>query len=388
MNAPAQLAPSRVQKPPRSFLAVERFLAEIAGVERRPGYVLLGDEAFLYGRARAGVLEALVPSEPLGLRQFCLHDLDLSETPIFEVLDTAQSPSLMAPFQVIFVRNLKLLFGRGQKKEELAAIAEYFRRPNPQALLLFVADHLSLPADLRRMDFAEKEKAEKIREAFGDACGIVELQRVTDADAMQWAQGEAERGGMALGEDAARELVEAVGTDMLSVAGELEKLLLEVGARGAAEITVPDVETMVPSAKQRSLHELTDAISSKEPSRALALLGGLLNASDGEDAAIAHVFSLAKTYRQMILLNERQVKDQRAMWGVLWPGMRVAPHAADALIAQARRYRHRTELESGLRAIAKADLELRSSPPDKRLVLERLVLRLAGRGTAERSAGV
>ena len=375
MSAAAKAEPTA--KLPRSFGAVERFLVEVSGPERRPGYVFLGNEAFLYGRARAGVLEALVPAE---LRQFCLHDLDLAETSIFEALDLAQSPSLMAPFQVIFLRNLKVLFGRGAKKEEFAAIADYFRRPNSQALLLFVADHLSLPADLRRMDFAEKEKAEKIRESFGDVCGVVELQRVTGEDAMVWSQGEASRQGMRFGEDAARELVEAVGSDMLTVASEMEKLQLEAGARGAAEITVRDVETMVPSAKQRSLYELTDAISSKEPARALALLGGLLNASDGEDAAIGHVFSLARTYRQMILLNERQVKDQRAMWQVLWPGMRVAPHAADALIAQARRYKNRSELTAGLRAIAKADLELRSSPPDKRLVLERLVLRLAGRG--------
>ncbi len=369
-------------KLPRSFAAVERFLGEIAGPDRRPGYLLLGNEAFLYGRLRAGVLEALVPAD---LRQFCLHDLDLAETSIFEALDLAQSPSLMAPFQVIFLRNLKVLFGRGAKKDEFAAVADYFRRPNSQALLIFVADHLSLPADLRRMDFAEKEKAEKIREVFGDVCGVVELQRVTGEDAMVWLQAEASRQGMSFGDAAARELVDAVGTDMLSVASELEKLLLEAGARGAAEITVRDVETMVPSAKQRSLYDLTDAISAKEPARALALLGGLLNASDGEDAAIGHVFSLAKTYRQMILLNERQVKDQRAMWGVLWPGMRVAPHAADALIAQARRYKDRSELQRGLRAIAKADLELRSSPPDKRLVLERLVLRLVGRRAGEAS---
>ena len=65
------------------------------------------------------------------------------------------------------------------------------------------------------------------------------------------------------------------------------------------------------------------------------------------------------------------------MWAVLWPGFRVAPFAADALIAQARRYRDRGELTRGLQLIAKADLELRSSPADKRLVLERLVMRLA-----------
>jgi len=38
--------------------------------------------------------------------------------------------------------------------------------------------------------------------------------------------------------------------------------------------------------------------------------------------------------------------------------------------------------------IAKADLELRSSPADKKLVLERLVMRLAGKGKAIESVGV
>jgi DNA polymerase-3 subunit delta len=60
----------------------------------------------------------------------------------------------------------------------------------------------------------------------------------------------------------------------------------------------------------------------------------------------------------------------------------VAPFAADALIAQARRYKDRGELTRGLRLIAKADLELRSSPADKRLVLERLVMRLASKSHA------
>ena len=366
----------------RSFAAVDRFLAEVRGESRRAGYVLIGDESFLYARARAGVLEALVPSD---LRDFCLHDVDLGDHSIFEALDLAQTPSLMAPFQVLFLRNIKTLYGRGQKKEEFAAIDGYLRRPNPQALLLFVANHIHLPTDLRRMDFTEKERAEKIRETLGESCGIVELQQVSAEDAAAWAQAETESKGMRLGSDAARELVDALGADMLSIASELEKLLLEAGARGATEITVQNVETMVPAAKQRSLYELTDAISRKDAPAALALLGGLLNASDGEDAAIGHVFTLAKTFRQMVILNERQVKDQRAMWQVLWPGFRVAPFAADALIAQARRYRSRSELLSGLRAIARADAELRSSPPDKRLVLERLVLRLARRSLAQES---
>jgi DNA polymerase-3 subunit delta len=384
----------------KSFAAVERFVGEVRSDARRPGYVLLGDEAFLYGICRRGVLEALVPGD---MKDFGLHDLDLATTSVFEALDLAQTPSLMAPFQVLFLRNVKALYGRGQKKDEFAAIDEYFRRPNPQALVVFVADHVALPQDLRRMDMQDKERAERIRETLGDVCGVVELQRVAEDDAVHWVKREAAAKHVAFSEDAARELVDALGAEMLTVASELEKLLLyashpdgqrtcagEPGTAvrpAAAIVELADVETMVSAAKQRSLYELTDAISLKDAPRALALLSGLLNASEGgEDAAIGHVFSLAKTYRQMLVLNEKQVKDQRAMWQVLWPGFRVAPFAADALIAQARRYRDRGELTRGLRWIAKADLELRSSPPDKRLVLERLVLRLAGMKDAERTA--
>jgi len=361
----------------KSFAGVERFLAEIAGDARKPGYVLMGDEAFLYAMCRRGVLQALVPDD---LRDFSLHELDLAETSIFETLDLAQTPSLMAPFQVLIVRNVKLLYGRGQKKDEFAVIEEYFRRPNPQALLLFVADHIALPQDLRKMDMQDKERAEKIRETLGDVCGVVELQRVSEEDAVAWVLREAAAKGVAFHEHAARELVDALGAEMMTIASELEKLVLYAGATGAKQVEVNDVETMVSAAKQRSLYELTDAISLKDSPRALALLHGLLNASEGgEEAAIGHVFTLAKTFRQMLVLNEKQVKDQRAMWQVLWPGFRVAPFAADALIAQARRYRDRSELTRGLMWIAKADVELRSSPPDKRLVLERLVMRLAGK---------
>ena len=46
------------------------------------------------------------------------------------------------------------------------------------------------------------------------------------------------------------------------------------------------------------------------------------------------------------------------------------------------RLSRRRELTRALRLIARADLELRSQPPDKRLVLERLVLELASEAKA------
>jgi len=368
--------------PLRSFASTDRFLSEIASpASLKAGYVLLGDEAFLYHRCRRGVLAQLAPPE---FRDFSLHDLDLAEGSIFDVLDRAQTPSLMAPFQVLFVRNLKALYGRGSKKEEFAAIESYFRSPNPQAVLLLVADHLRIPADLRKMDFQDKERYDRIRETLGDWCGFVELARVDENDAVKWVMAEAEARGIRFDQDAARELVDALGADMMLVSSEFEKLCLfvsapaSVGSLARNQVTLGDVETMVLAAKQRSLYELTDAISQRDRVRALSLLHGLLNASDGgEDAAIGHLYMLARTFRQMLVILEKNVRDSRAIWAALWQGFRMPPFAAEDLIRQARRYKSRRELTRALRLVARADLDLRSSPPDKRLILERLVVALA-----------
>ena len=339
----------------------------------KPGYILAGDESFLFDRCRVAVLKALVPLE---LRDFCLSDFDLSNTSIFEVLNRAQTPSLMSPFQVVFVRNVRQLYTRGAKKDEFAALDRYFRSPNPLALLIFVADFIRIPTDPRRMEMDDKNRYERLNETLGEHCSMVELTRVSDEDAMRWAVATAQEAGARLEPDAARELVDALGEDMMLISSELEKLLLYTSGRG--RITLGDVETMVLAAKQRSLYELTDAITSRNRARALALLQGLLNSSDaGEDAAIGHLYMLARTFRQMLVILEKNVRDSRAIWQALWQGFRMPPFAADDLIRQARRYRSRREITRALRLIARADLELRSSPPDKRLVLERLVYDLS-----------
>ena len=89
---------------PGSFAPAEKFASEVAGRKLRAAYVLIGDEVFFRDQCRQALLQHLVPAD---LRDFSLHDLDLAESSIAEVLDRARTPSLMAPFQVFFVRGVK-----------------------------------------------------------------------------------------------------------------------------------------------------------------------------------------------------------------------------------------------------------------------------------------
>jgi DNA polymerase-3 subunit delta len=365
----------------RSFAATQKFVSEVKDRKFKPLYLLVGDEAFFRKQCRDAVLQTLVPPD---LREFSLHEFDLAETGIAEVLDAARTPSLMAPFQVIFVRGVKSLYGRGSHEKEFEAIEDYAKNPNPDALVILVADHISIPPDPRRMDLQDKDRCERIRETLGPFCAIVELGRVDEGDAVKWAIERATSEQVRLDQDAARELVDALGGDMMLVANELEKLILYVGEK--KKIVIGDVETMVLAAKQRSLYELTDAISAHDRTRALEVLNGLLSSGDGEEAAIGHLYMLAKTFRQMLVLFEKRVRDTRMLWQALWRGFGVPPFAAEDVLRQARRYQSRRELTRALRLIARADLELRSNPVSKRLVLERLVLDLATEPRVQASA--
>ena len=352
----------------RAFAQADRFVSELESRKLRAAYVLVGDEAFFRKRIRDGILEHLVSAD---LREFSLFEYDLAETDLAEVLDRARTPSLMAPFQVFFVRGVKTIFGRGSNDEKLAAIQEYCGSPNPDALLLFVADHISIPADVRRMEMQDKERYQRIRETMGQYCGIVELARVEEGEAVRWITEYCTGRGVKMESDGARELVDALGGDMMMISNELEKLILYVGEK--KRVTLGDVETMVLAAKQRSLYELTDAISAKDRVRALEVLDAILASGEGEEAAIGHIYMLAKTFRQMLVILERNVRDQRMLWAALWQGFRVPPFAADDIIKQARRYKSRRDLTRAIRLVAKADLALRSNPVSKRMVLERLV---------------
>ncbi len=366
----------------RAFAQAERFVSDLASRKLRAAYVFVGDEAFFRKRFRDAILEHLVP---IDLRDFSLFEFDLAETDLAEILDRARTPSLMAPFQVFFVRGVKNLFGRGSNEEKLAAIEDYCGNPNPDALIVFVADHISIPADVRRMEMQDRDRYQRIRETMGQYCGIVELARVEEGEAVRWVSDYCAGRDVKIEADGARELVDALGGDMMMISNELEKLMLYVGARN--RITLGDVETMVLAAKQRSLYELTDAISAKDRGRALEVLDAILSSGEGEEAAIGHIYMLAKTFRQMLVILERNVRDQRMLWAALWQGFRVPPFAADDIIKQARRYKSRRDLTRAIRLVAKADLALRSNPVSKRMVLERLIIDLTTEAKTEPAAG-
>ena len=275
----------------RAFAQADRFVSEVEARKLRPSYVFVGDEVFFRKRCREAILEHLVPAD---LRDFSLFEFDLAETDLAEILDRARTPIADGALSDIFRSQNQDPFWTRIKPEKLAAIEGYCKDPNPDAVLILVADHISIPADARRMDMTDKERYERIRETLGEYCAIVELARVEESEAVRWIGEYCGTRAVKIDADAARELVDALGGDMMMISNELEKLILYVGEK--KRVTLGDVETMVLAAKQRSLYELTDAISAQDRVRALEMLDAILSSGEGEEAAIGHLYMLARLF--------------------------------------------------------------------------------------------
>src|SRR3954464_11072249 len=97
------------------FKTSQRFEAEVAERKLRPAYVLIGDEAFFRKRCREAILKYLAPPEE---RDLSLCEVDLAEMVFDEILDRARTPSLIAPFQIFFVRGVKALYVHAKHLEE------------------------------------------------------------------------------------------------------------------------------------------------------------------------------------------------------------------------------------------------------------------------------
>ena len=178
---------------------------------------------------------------------------------------------------------------------------------------------------------------------------------------------------MKIDADAARELVDSLGGDMMMISNELEKLILYVGEK--KRVTLGDVETMVLAAKQRSLYELpTLSQLATELARSKLWMRFFPPGKGKRPPSVTYTcwrkhFADAGDSRAQCARSTHVVGRPLA-------GFSRAPFAADDIIRQARRYKSKRELTRAIRLVAKTDLALRSNPPSKRMVLEKLILDL------------
>lgn len=341
-----------------SAMSPEQLLGRLAKGKPIPGILLLGNESYLRDLCRRKISDTYVAE---GVRDWGITQYSADGDSIAAILGQAQTLPMLAPQQVIFVRDVEAWerLGDDSRDSLLKQLSEYLDDPAPFSVLVFEAGALDQRMRLAKM-FAEKavvvavELSDKTEERVRLAAPLAfEMAREL---------------GVELDHEAAGELAEILNGELAAIRTELEKLAAYAGER--RRITREDIELLVVSARKYSVWELTDMLASRQPSVALEFLDSLLR--EGEQAP-ALLGALAWMYRKLL---EAQELPSGLFGGQAAGRLHMQTKSAEMAIRQSRKF-PRPQLTAGLAALYEADSRLKSGGASQRAVMEFLVAQLA-----------
>lgn len=323
---------------------------QLAQGKADPVYLIVGDDEAEMSRL-AGDVSALVEDELRAFNLERMYATDRSVTPA-AIVESARTFPMMGDRRVVIVLRAEKILkpkrrGKVVEEEEPAidddepsgdadALEAYVKTPEPPNVLVFVAADV----DRTRRLYKAIQKHATIVECWGlkgakDArLDLRQVARTAEALVRQAVTD----AGQQIDSAAARLVAERAGTDIVTLRGDVERLLLY--AAGKARIDLKDVHEVVSAETAQDDWAVTTAIQRGDTAEALRQIGLAL-----ESGSVPY----------MIL-------------GQLGWFVREKLPAADP-----------RRVPAAVEALFRTDIELKSSGGDPRVLLERLVVELCSR---------
>ena len=338
-------------------LTLDALLRSLKKGAPNPVYLLHGDEDVLKNEAIRAIVDAAVEPSARDFNLDTCYAADLSPETFNALVNT---PPMLAERRAIVVRGVDQL---GKRKSKLRdELIHYLTAPNPTTVLILV------------VAAGEEPDAE-----LGRQTTMVALEPLSAERVPRWLAHYAAELKLTLAPDAAELLIAAVGSDLSTLARELEKLAAFAADRAA---TAEDVSGLVGVRRGETVYDLIDAALERRAARAAQLIEPVLAQSGMSGVKIITLLgthlvgtSLARAerdrgarledtvFRQLLAARPyglRGYKEEAARWSK-WSAQWTAP-----------------ELVRALRAALAADVALKTTTvTDDRGILMELVLGFA-----------
>jgi DNA polymerase III subunit delta len=271
------------------------------------------------------------------------------QSSVDEILGTANI------FPMISKRRLVVVRDAGKFKDSDSEILiEALPQISPRSTLIFIAFEL----DHRKRFY------KTLRENY---C-VCEFAKLKDAALERWVEIYLQRRGYQLSSPSIKRIVELVGSDLQSLASELDKLMLYAGE--TKSVSDASIEILVRASRQQGIFELINAVSLRDRNSALKSLANLL--SMGEHPLVV-VTMLARHCRQMLIAKEGVQKGLNSR--EIGAAAQIPPFIIDKFLRQVRGIEFANIHDMYLR-LAVIDKQLKSSSLDGRVLLESLICAL------------
>ena len=213
-----------------------------------PVYFLYGEEDFFQRELVASLTRRWITPEN---RDFNLETFEAKTSTVHEWIGACKTLSFFGGEKLVVVRGLDEF---KWDDANILPLIDYVSNPVSDACLVLTARK----ADRKR----------KIYKALTKIKGAGECTAPRDAALIPWLRNRAKESGHTLSAGAARLMIERVGLKPGLLAGELEKIITFTGK--AKSIDEQAVMEVVGETRLEKIFDLTDALKTKNPSKALA----------------------------------------------------------------------------------------------------------------------
>jgi DNA polymerase III subunit delta len=309
----------------------------------RSVYLILGPELYLCQLAIN-----LLKSKSLSPESFAFDFSDFSAgaVSVDQIIEAANIFPMVSRKRMVLVTEADKL--KDAEQEELLNALDTL---SPRSVLVLFAEDL--------------DHRKRFYKAFREKYCVSEFPKLKDAALEKWAASFIQRQGYRISASGIKKITELAGSDLQTMSGELEKLILFAGK----DKSIPDsaVEDLIGGSREQSIFELINAVGRRDRNGALRSLANLL--SMGEYPLVI-VTMLARHCRQILIAKDGLSKGISAR--EIGSAAQIPPFLLDQFLRQARAM-DSSGVQKMYLTLAEIDRKLKSTSADGRMLLESLI---------------
>ena len=326
------------------LLSEAEFLSKLKLKTIPPVCIFAGEEAFLQEDALAK-LEQKIGATDLNKEIYYVGSCLVSD-----VVMTAQTPTFFGGKKLVVLKEIKKL-----KQNDIAKLVDYAKSPSDAScLVMFCYEKIG------------KKKLTGVLGNFSDSVDIVDFKQYYDNQIPKFVVDNFSQKGRSVSIPVAKMLADMCTPSLVEIISEVDKIILYCGDKKI--ITADDIEAACGRGKDLNLNDFANFVEQKKIKESLEALHVVL--SQGEYPLLV-LSSLYRVVRR--LLNALALRDEGLGNSEISRELNINSYFGKDFFDNLDKFTT-NDLKEGINAIAKADIELKTSLRPAEIVFQDLLL--------------
>lgn len=251
-------------------------LKQIKNKQFAPFYLLSGTEAYFIDRLERALFENVVQE---GAKDFDYSLFYGKDTTPQEIIEAAKRFPMLSPYHLIVIREAQYI------TQSLEPLAMYLAQPQSQSIVVFCFKH------------KEFDKRKKLFKAASENGLVLNFKPLYDNQVPQWIEGQMQKYQFSITPKAVHLLADHLGSDLLKINKELEKLKLVINS--GEEVTPDVIERYIGVSKEFNNFELLNAIGMRDMPQSFRIVQYMAN--NNKNHPLQVTLSTLHTFFQKLL---------------------------------------------------------------------------------------